>query len=181
MRPCRTERGRHEHLPRVRLPDARAGALCLLSSHSSHHRRSNVPADIQRSEQPFSPTVPSWWHARRSSTCHTQALTTHAIATPPLSPREWHRQRKLGQTGPEHGVARSHHLCAKEFVGSSLAGPFLMASRGSGRRRWVSGAADGYWSSVEASPRRAPRRPVCVVGSEQLLGKLPCRRRVSDD
>ena len=32
-----------------------------------------------------------------SSTCHTQALTTHAIATPPLSPREWYRQRKLAK------------------------------------------------------------------------------------
>ena len=31
---------------------------------------------------PFSPTVPSWWHARlRSRTCHRQALTTHAIAS----------------------------------------------------------------------------------------------------
>jgi len=47
---------------------------------------------------PFSPTVPSWWHARlRSRACHTQALTTHAIATPPLSPREWYRQRKVGK------------------------------------------------------------------------------------
>jgi predicted TIM-barrel fold metal-dependent hydrolase len=43
---------------------------------------------------PFSPTVPSWWHARlRLRTCHTQALTTHAIATPPLSPREWYRTK----------------------------------------------------------------------------------------
>jgi hypothetical protein len=31
------------------------------------------------------------------STCHTQALTTHAIATAPLSPREWYRQRKLAK------------------------------------------------------------------------------------
>src|SRR6185312_13195898 len=47
---------------------------------------------------PFSPTVPSWCHARlRSRACHTQALTTHAIATPPLSPREWYRQRKVGK------------------------------------------------------------------------------------
>ena len=52
------ESGRHEHLPRVRLPYERAGALFLLSSHSSRYRRSSVPAEIQRSEQPFSPIVP---------------------------------------------------------------------------------------------------------------------------
>ena len=62
------------------------------------HEHAGATGFLLNETSPFSPTAPSCWHARLPSrTCHTQALTTDAIGTPPLSPR--HTRHGYSQCG----------------------------------------------------------------------------------